>query len=60
MRDRDSIPARWSCRISGYLLRISPALAGLVYRRPEIPFLTAPALGLAALGSILWLASRWF
>ena len=49
MRGRDSIPARWACRFSGSALRVSPSLAGLIYRHPEISFIYAPLLVLAGL-----------
>jgi hypothetical protein len=49
MRQRDSIPARYSCRLSGRLWLLSPRLAALVYRRPEIAFIYWPCLGLAIL-----------
>lgn len=55
MRGRDSIPARWACRLSGAALRVSPSLAGLIYRRPEILFIYAPLLALASLLSGLLL-----
>jgi hypothetical protein len=43
-------------RASGRLLPISPRIAEMVYRHPEILFLYAPALGLRALVSGgLWL-----
>jgi hypothetical protein len=51
MRQRDSIPARWSCRLSGHALSISPRLAEMIYRHPEVPFIYAPLLGLAVLVS---------
>lgn len=53
MRRTDSIPARWSCRVSGHLLKFSPRLAAAVYRHPEVPLLYAPVLGLLALVSIV-------
>jgi len=37
MRHHDSVPARWSCRISGYFLHVAPWLAEWVYKRPELP-----------------------
>ena len=37
MRQPESIPARWACRLSGYLFQVSPTLAEIIYRRPEIP-----------------------
>ena len=49
MRERDSIPARYSCRLSGRLWLLSPRLAALIYRRPEIAFIYWPCLGLAVL-----------
>lgn len=49
MRQRDSIPARWSCRLSGRAFSLSPRLAGMIYRHPEVPFIYAPLLALAAL-----------
>jgi hypothetical protein len=48
MRSGDSVPARWSCRLSGLAIRISPRLATAIYRHPEVPFIYAPALGVAA------------
>jgi len=55
MRGRDSIPARWACRFSGAALRVSPRLAGLIYRHPEIPFVYVPLFALAGLLSGLLL-----
>jgi hypothetical protein len=49
MRQRDSVPARWSCRLSGRALSISPRLAEMIYRHPEVPFIYAPLIGLALL-----------
>jgi hypothetical protein len=49
MRQRDSIPARWSCRLSGRALSVSPRLAEMIYRHPEVPFIYAPLVGLVAL-----------
>lgn len=49
MRHRDSIPARWSCRLSGHALRVSPRLAEVIYRHPELPFIYAPLSALAVL-----------
>lgn len=37
MRQHDSTPAKWSCRLSGYLLPISPAFAGIIFHHPEFP-----------------------
>jgi hypothetical protein len=51
MRRRDSIPAQLSCRLSGRALGISPRLAEIIYRHPEVPFLYAPLIGLAILVS---------
>lgn len=51
MRQRDSIPARWSCRLSGRALSISPRLAEMIYRHPEVPFIYLPLLGLGLLVS---------
>jgi hypothetical protein len=51
MRERDSIPARWSCRLSGRALRVSPRLAEVIYRYPEVPFIYAPLLALGLLVS---------
>jgi hypothetical protein len=51
MRQRDSIPARWSCRLSGRALGLSPRLAAMIYRHPEVPFIYAPLLILAVLVS---------
>jgi hypothetical protein len=51
MRQRDSIPARWSCRLSGRALGLSPRLATMIYRHPEVPFIYAPLLILAVLVS---------
>ncbi len=51
MRARDSVPARLSCRLSGYLLNRSPRLAAFIYHHPEVPFVVAPALGLLCLVS---------
>jgi hypothetical protein len=55
MRNRDSIPAQWSCRLSGLAIRVSPRLATVIYRHPELPFIYAPLLTLVALisGGIL-------
>jgi hypothetical protein len=50
MRSHDSIPARWSCRLSGAALRVSPRIATVIYRYPEVPFIYAP---LVALGIII-------
>jgi hypothetical protein len=49
MRHQDSIPARWSCRLSGHALRISPRLAEVVYRHPELPFIYVPLAAVALL-----------
>ena len=51
MRSGDSVPARWSCRLSGLAIRLSPRLATLVYRHPEVPFIYGPLLGLGMLVS---------
>lgn len=51
MRERDSIPARLSCRLSGRALRVSPRLAEVIYRYPEVPFIYAPLLGMGLLVS---------
>ena len=50
MRSSESVPARWSCRLSGLALRISPGLATMIYRHPELPFIYAPLL---AVGGVL-------
>jgi hypothetical protein len=47
MRRRDSVPAHWSCRMSGRMLTLSPRLAQLIYRHPELPFVYAPVTALA-------------
>jgi hypothetical protein len=54
MRSQESIPARWSCRLSGTALRLSPRLATVIYRHPEIPFIYAPlvALGVVVSGGV--------
>jgi hypothetical protein len=49
MRHRDSIPARWSCRLSGHALRVSPGLAEIIYRHPELPFIYVPLTAAALL-----------
>ena len=49
MRSSDSIPARWSCRLSGLALRISPRLATVIYRHPEVAFIYAPLISVAVL-----------
>jgi hypothetical protein len=49
MRSSDSIPARWSCRLSGLALRISPRLATVIYRHPELAFIYAPLVALGVL-----------
>ena len=51
MRRRDSIPARWSCRLSGTALRVSPRLAAMIYHHPEVAFIYAPLFGLVVLVS---------
>ena len=58
MRQRDSIPARWSCRCSGYFLPLSPRLAAVIYRRPEIAFVYAPLLVLLGVVALGWFALR--
>ncbi len=55
MRTRCSTPARWSCRVSGVLLRVAPSLAGLLCRRPEIPLAVAGLAILSALAGIAWI-----
>lgn len=45
MRQPDSIPAKWSCRLSGYLLPLSPGLAATVFRHPELPIIIIMILG---------------
>jgi hypothetical protein len=46
MRSHESVPARWSCRLSGMALRVSPRLATVIYRHPEVPFVYGPLIGL--------------
>ena len=59
MRQRDSVPARWSCRLSGRLLNAWPRLAAIVYRHPEVPLVYAPVVGLVGLvGAALWALHR--
>src|SRR5688572_10017176 len=52
MRRHDSVPARLSCRLSGRALRVSPRLAELIYRHPEVPFIYAPLLVAGVLVSV--------
>lgn len=59
MRDRDSVPARWSCRLSGYVLPIWPGLAETVYRRPEVLFLLTPCILLGATATVTWLVCQF-
>lgn len=47
MRSERSVPARLSCRLSGYLFPISPRMAAFVFRHPELPSLGI--LGMALL-----------
>ena len=49
MRETGSVPAHWSCRLSGRLFGMSPALAGFVYRHPEAAFIYAPVLLVAVI-----------
>jgi hypothetical protein len=55
MRRHDSVPARWSCRLSGRALALSPRLAEMIYRHPEVPFIYTPlvAMGLVISGGVL-------
>ncbi len=54
MRSSESIPARWSCRLSGLALRVSPRLATMIYRHPELPFIYAPVVALSIVLSAGW------
>ncbi len=61
MRSQDSLPARWNCRCSGYLLGLSPKLAATVYHHPEIGFVYVPislVIGLVVLA--WWLRIHFF
>jgi hypothetical protein len=60
MRHHDSIPARWSCRLSGHALRVSPRLAEVVYRHPEVPFIYAPLAAVALLITVGLFLARAF
>ena len=60
MRERDSIPARLSCRLSGRVLRVSPRLAEVIYRYPEVPFIYAPLLAMGLLVSSALMLVRAF
>jgi hypothetical protein len=51
MRSSESVPARWSCRLSGLAIRVSPRLATVIYRHPEVPFIYGPLLGVGTLVS---------
>ncbi len=54
MRSSESIPARWSCRLSGLALRVSPRLATMLDRRPELPGISAPVVALSIVLSAGW------
>lgn len=58
MRSSESVPARWSCRLSGLAIRVSPRLATVIYRHPELPFIYVPLVTLALLISVGWVALR--
>jgi hypothetical protein len=60
MRSSESVPARWSCRLSGLALRVSPRLATTIYRHPELPFIYAPVLLLGLLLSAGWMVLDHF
>jgi hypothetical protein len=60
MRSSESMPARWSCRLSGLALRVSPRLATMIYRHPELPFIYAPVLLLGLLLSGGWMVLHHF
>jgi len=55
MRSQDSNPARWSCRLSGTALRVSPRLATVIYRYPEIAFIYVPliAVGIGVSAAVI-------
>lgn len=55
MRSSESVPARWSCRLSGLVIRLSPRLATTIYRHPELPFIYAPLFVLGVVASVGWL-----
>jgi hypothetical protein len=55
MRNPQAAPARWSCRMSGYLLPVSPRLASWVSGRPELPLAAATTVVLAVVGGTAWL-----
>lgn len=56
MRREGSAPARWSARLSGFLLPLSPAAAAFIYRRPEVPVLVAASSVVAGLAGLVALA----
>lgn len=59
MRSPGSVPARWACRLSGRVLKVSPALAELVFRHPELPVLAGLALLAGAFAGGIWICSFW-
>lgn len=51
MRNRDSVPARLSCRLSGRFLDVWPRMAEMIYKHPEIPFIYVPLAGFLLIAS---------